>query len=233
MKWPHLLWLILFAGITGVPLDARGPASLVRLDELSSQGLAPRVVSATALSDTILAGGHDEDDDSDRQTRGRRRSLPDQDDDDRDSDGDSDSDDRDRRRRPRWGGFPFPERERNPEARRSPRDRGGYSVEAIPAENGYSDGYDKGLEDGRDQRGFDPTRHRWYRSADRGYDGRYGSRTQYARIYSCDIICLGQGTAQQQWDVLSDAEGAQNQRLKRDSRCHQGTSRNGCINGII
>jgi hypothetical protein len=27
--------------------------------------------------------------------------------------------------------------------------------------------------------------------------------------YSCDIICSGQGTAQQQWDVLGDAEGAQ------------------------
>lgn len=27
--------------------------------------------------------------------------------------------------------------------------------------------------------------------------------------YSCDIICSGQGNAQQQWDVLSDAEGAQ------------------------
>jgi len=27
--------------------------------------------------------------------------------------------------------------------------------------------------------------------------------------YSCDIICSGQGTSQQQWDVLSDAEGAQ------------------------
>lgn len=28
--------------------------------------------------------------------------------------------------------------------------------------------------------------------------------------YSCDIICSGQGNAQKQWDVLSDAEGAQN-----------------------
>jgi hypothetical protein len=28
--------------------------------------------------------------------------------------------------------------------------------------------------------------------------------------YSCDIICSGQGNAQRQWDVLSDAEGAQN-----------------------
>jgi len=27
--------------------------------------------------------------------------------------------------------------------------------------------------------------------------------------YSCDIICSGQGSAQKQWDVLSDAEGAQ------------------------
>lgn len=27
--------------------------------------------------------------------------------------------------------------------------------------------------------------------------------------YSCDIICSGQGTSQKQWDVLSDAEGAQ------------------------
>ena len=28
--------------------------------------------------------------------------------------------------------------------------------------------------------------------------------------YSCDIICAGQGNAQKQWDVLSDAEGSQN-----------------------
>ena len=28
--------------------------------------------------------------------------------------------------------------------------------------------------------------------------------------YSCDIICSGQGNSQKQWDVLSDAEGAQN-----------------------
>jgi hypothetical protein len=28
--------------------------------------------------------------------------------------------------------------------------------------------------------------------------------------YSCDIICAGQGNSQRQWDVLGDAEGAQN-----------------------
>lgn len=28
--------------------------------------------------------------------------------------------------------------------------------------------------------------------------------------YSCDVVCAGSGTAQKQWDVLSDSEGAQN-----------------------
>jgi hypothetical protein len=27
--------------------------------------------------------------------------------------------------------------------------------------------------------------------------------------YSCDILCSGQGNSQRQWDVLGDAEGAQ------------------------
>lgn len=50
-------------------------------------------------------------------------------------------------------------------------------------DNGYADGYEKGLEDGRGGRGFDPTRHRWYRSADRNYDAQYGSRAIYANVY--------------------------------------------------
>jgi len=50
-------------------------------------------------------------------------------------------------------------------------------------DNGYADGYEKGLEDGRDRREFDPTRHRWYRSADRNYDASYGSRAAYANVY--------------------------------------------------
>ena len=50
-------------------------------------------------------------------------------------------------------------------------------------DNGYTDGYEKGLDDGRDGRGFDPTRHSWYRSADRHYDPSYGSRAAYANIY--------------------------------------------------
>jgi hypothetical protein len=50
-------------------------------------------------------------------------------------------------------------------------------------ENGYDDGYEKGLDDGNDRREFDPTRHNWYRSADRNYDSSYGSRAAYANVY--------------------------------------------------
>ncbi|MBI4485053.1 MAG: hypothetical protein HY655_03490 [Acidobacteria bacterium] len=50
-------------------------------------------------------------------------------------------------------------------------------------DNGYADGYEKGLDDGRDRRGFDPTRHRWYRSPDRNYDAGHGSRAQHANVY--------------------------------------------------
>lgn len=50
-------------------------------------------------------------------------------------------------------------------------------------DNGYADGYEKGLDDGRDHRELDPTRHKWYRSADRNYDDSYGSRAAYANMY--------------------------------------------------
>ncbi len=50
-------------------------------------------------------------------------------------------------------------------------------------DNGYADGYEKGLDDGGDRREFNPTRHAWYRSADRHYDPDYGSRAAYANVY--------------------------------------------------
>ena len=50
-------------------------------------------------------------------------------------------------------------------------------------DNGYADGYEKGLDDARDGRKADPTRHGWYRSADRHYDPQYGSRARYANVY--------------------------------------------------
>ena len=56
-------------------------------------------------------------------------------------------------------------------------------VRSFGFNNGRADGYEKGLNDGRDRHQFDPTRHKWYRNADRNYDRRYGSRPQYENAY--------------------------------------------------
>jgi hypothetical protein len=50
-------------------------------------------------------------------------------------------------------------------------------------DQGYNDGYDKGREDGRDNDRFDPNRHSRFRSADHGYNKRYGSKASYQRVY--------------------------------------------------
>ena len=70
-------------------------------------------------------------------------------------------------------------RQRDPYANRSGNRRFG----DVAFDNGYADGYEKGLDDGNDRREFDPTRHRWYRDADREYNREYGSRAQYANVY--------------------------------------------------
>ena len=54
---------------------------------------------------------------------------------------------------------------------------------SIAVQNGVSDGYEKGVEDARKNRSFDPLRHAWYRSGDRRYEGRLGSREQYKDLY--------------------------------------------------
>ena len=58
---------------------------------------------------------------------------------------------------------------------------GGYYNVAI--QNGVNDGYEKGLEDARKNRSFDPLRHDWYRSGDRHYESRDGSKEQYKDLY--------------------------------------------------
>jgi hypothetical protein len=85
--------------------------------------------------------------------------------------------DRDRAipRRTPSGTYPSPDRD--------PNSRGRYGYENVPFDNGYRDGYDKGLEDARDNDRFDPTRHGRYRSGDRGYDRRYGSKEEYKSAY--------------------------------------------------
>lgn len=49
--------------------------------------------------------------------------------------------------------------------------------------NGYVDGYEKGVDDARDRRAFDPLRHRRYRSADHNYNRRYGPKVEYQNAY--------------------------------------------------
>ena len=61
--------------------------------------------------------------------------------------------------------------------------RGGYAYNTVPYDNGYRDGLEKGREDGRRNNSYDPVRHSRYRSADNGYNNRYGSRDQYKLAY--------------------------------------------------
>jgi hypothetical protein len=64
---------------------------------------------------------------------------------------------------------------------RYPNEGGWYGNVAF--DNGYRDGYQKGVEDVRDDDRFDPGRHGRYKSADRGYDSRYGSKDFYRDSY--------------------------------------------------
>jgi hypothetical protein len=51
------------------------------------------------------------------------------------------------------------------------------------AARGYSDGYDKGLDDGRDRDRYDPVSHKDYRNGEVGYDTDYGTRDAYRNNY--------------------------------------------------
>jgi hypothetical protein len=59
--------------------------------------------------------------------------------------------------------------------------RGGYVD--IAYQNGFDDGYRRGVDAARSGDRFDPRRERWYRSGDRGYDRRLGHRSEYRQIY--------------------------------------------------
>jgi hypothetical protein len=63
-------------------------------------------------------------------------------------------------------------------ARRAP---GGYQEPALA--RGYSDGYQRGVDDGRDRRRYDPVGEKDYREADQGYYGGYGSKDAYKNNY--------------------------------------------------
>ena len=58
-----------------------------------------------------------------------------------------------------------------------------YGYNSVPFQNGERDGYEKGREDARDNDSYDPVRHSWYRSGDRGFNNRYGTRDAYKLTY--------------------------------------------------
>ena len=68
---------------------------------------------------------------------------------------------------------------------RDPRwNEGVYDRARTPAyDAGFRDGLQRGREDVSRRNSYDLTRHGWYRSADRGYENRYGSRSDYERWY--------------------------------------------------
>jgi hypothetical protein len=78
------------------------------------------------------------------------------------------------------GGSPIGDRIRDAMRSRYPTN---VSQNSAPFRNGYDDGLEKGREDARDNDSFDPVRHSRYRSADRGYQSRYGTRDSYKLYY--------------------------------------------------
>jgi flagellar biosynthesis/type III secretory pathway protein FliH len=60
---------------------------------------------------------------------------------------------------------------------------GSYGYDQAAFDNGARDGYEKGVEDARKGRSYDPLRHDWYRSADRNYDRQYGTKDAYRDVY--------------------------------------------------
>jgi hypothetical protein len=60
-------------------------------------------------------------------------------------------------------------------------DRSRYTTPGF--QQGYRDGLDKGREDAEDRDNYDLNRHSWYRSATRGYEDEYGTRSTYQARY--------------------------------------------------
>lgn len=62
------------------------------------------------------------------------------------------------------------------------RDYGNYRND-LAFQTGFNDGYERGLDDGRDRRRNDPFGESRYRDGDHGYDRRYGAREAYKITY--------------------------------------------------
>ena len=78
---------------------------------------------------------------------------------------------------------PYPPNSDRYPSTRYPNTGGTYRYSSVAFDNGYNDGLDKGREDSRDRDSYDPNRHSRYRSADHGYEKRYGSKDEYRQVY--------------------------------------------------
>ncbi|MEX2271836.1 MAG: hypothetical protein WD690_10215 [Vicinamibacterales bacterium] len=82
------------------------------------------------------------------------------------------------------GGRAIPRTERRPT-----RSRDDYArSQSAGYQNGHRDGLVKGRDDADDGSRYDPNRHAWYRSADRGYNTRHGSRASYRSQYQAGFL---------------------------------------------
>jgi len=99
-------------------------------------------------------------------------------------------------------------------------------AETFALSNGYRDGYDKGLDDARDHRAFDPRRHRLYRDGDHGYNrDLYMVRGRYQDIFRRGFLTgyeAGYRDGQRRWHGRDDRDrrdrGGYYDRNGRDDR---------------
>jgi hypothetical protein len=80
--------------------------------------------------------------------------------------------------------YPYPNRYPNQYPGQYPNiPRAGAGYNSAAFQNGYRDGLEKGREDAGDRDSYDPVRHSRYRSADHGYNSRYGTKDDYKLVY--------------------------------------------------
>jgi hypothetical protein len=88
---------------------------------------------------------------------------------------------------PRDGYPPYPG-QRYPDRHYPDRDDGyrrgsWWGYRDVAFNNGFDDGYRRGLDDARDRDRYDPIGEKWYRKGDRGYHRQYGPRDYYKQQY--------------------------------------------------
>jgi opacity protein-like surface antigen len=123
------------------------------------------ILIGTAVGASSAVKAQDRDDRWERDQRGYDRDYG------RDSAGQRDRDwDRDR------------DRDRDRGRDRGRYDRGGYG-ERVAEQRGYATGLDRGRDDARNRRSFNPNNSSHYRDGDSGYRSEYGSREAYRQAY--------------------------------------------------